>query len=122
MLRKYKQHIQSLWEHLETFNLGSRFYFQTDVMIKKKMNYWDRQDTHRLSRKFMKLVERNATHALNKKQLLKDKDARIQESKNIWDRKLLYNLSGKRIPEETEQLIGRLGFNFQFTLRRFPTM
>ena len=36
MLRKYKQHIQSLWEHLETFNLGSRFYFQTDVMIKKK--------------------------------------------------------------------------------------
>jgi len=57
-----------------------------------------------------------------KKQLLKDKDARIQESKNICDRKLVYNLSGKHIPEETEQLIGRLGFNFQFTLRRFPTM
>ena len=36
MLHKYEQHMQSLWEHLETFNLGSRFYFQTDVMIKKR--------------------------------------------------------------------------------------
>ena len=53
----------------------------------------------------MKLMERNATHALNEKQLLKDKDAWIQESKDICDRKLGYNLSGKHIPEETEQLI-----------------
>ena len=111
MLHKYKQRIQSLWKHLEAFNLGSRFYFQTDVMIKKKMNYWDRQDTHRLSQKFMKLVERNATYDLHKKQLSKDKDARIQESKDFCDRKLVYNVSGKYIPTETEQLIGRLGFS-----------
>ena len=31
-------------------------------------------------------------------------------------------MSGKEIPKETEELIGRLGFNFQFTLRKFPTM
>jgi len=62
MLHKYKQRIQSLWKHLEAFNLGSRFYFQTDVMIKKKMNYWDRQDTHRLSQKFMKLFIEEECH------------------------------------------------------------
>ena len=53
---------------------------------------------------------------------MKEEDAQIQESKDFCDRKLVCNLSGKHIPKENEQLIGRLGFNFQFTLRRFPTM
>ena len=35
MLHKYKQKSLTLWKHLETFNLGSRFYFQSDTMIKK---------------------------------------------------------------------------------------
>ena len=34
----------------------------------------------------------------------------------------MYNLSGEQIPKETEELIGRLGFNFQFTERKFPTL
>jgi hypothetical protein len=31
-------------------------------------------------------------------------------------------LSGEHLPEETKQLIGILGFNFQFTWIRFPSM
>ena len=35
---------------------------------------------------------------------------------------MVYNLSGKQIPKDAEELIGRLRFNFQFILRRFPAM
>ena len=48
--------------------------------------------------------------------------ARIEEAKRICDRKRVYNLSGTNIPKETEELIGRLGFNFQFTERKFPSL
>ena len=48
--------------------------------------------------------------------------ARIEEAKKICDRKEVYNLSGTDTPKETEELIGRLGFNFQFTERKFPSL
>ena len=48
--------------------------------------------------------------------------SRIEEAKKICDRKKVYNLSGTDIPKETEELIGRLGFNFQFTERKFPSL
>ena len=61
-------------------------------------------------------MEKNVFQISAEKQLKKKDEARVHESKKICNRQLVYNLSGKQIPKETEELIGRLGFNFQFTL------
>ena len=57
-----------------------------------------------------------------KRTKLQSRLAIIKEEKKICDRKRVYNLSGTDIPKETEELIGRLGFNFQFTERKFPSL
>ena len=50
ILHKYEQDIFSLRKQLESFNLGSRFYFQNEIQLKKKMSHWNRQENDRLSR------------------------------------------------------------------------
>ena len=37
-------------------------------------------------------------------------------------RKVVWNLSGIHIPPETEELLGRLGMNFQFAPKKFPAL
>jgi hypothetical protein len=86
------------------------------------MSHWNRQENDRLSRKFSKLLNKNVVSDMKRKQLSEEVDAQVQKSKDICNRKLVYNLSDKQIPKETEELIGRLGFNFQFSLKKFPTM
>ena len=36
--------------------------------------------------------------------------------------KVVWNLSGIHIPPETEELLGRLGMNFQFAPKKFPAL
>ena len=38
----------------------------------------------------------------------------------LHKRKVVWNLSGIEIPTETEELIGKLGMNFQFAPKKFP--
>ena len=111
MLNKCDRKLSLLREELETFNLGSRFYVQTDQMISNKMTRWKREDYKRLSQKLLKLMANKNQH-VTKKITREDQD-RIQEAKEICNRKLVYNLSDKQIPKETEHLVGQLGVNFE---------
>ena len=40
------------------------------------------------------------------KRFVKENEVRIQESREFWNRRLVYNLSDKQIPKETKELIG----------------
>ena len=86
------------------------------------MKRWNREDNDRLSQKFTNLMKKNSLNNDRMKRFVKENEVRIQESRKICDRRLVYNLSDKQIPKETEELIGRLGFNFQFTLTKFPSI
>ena len=88
-------------------------------MVNKKMRRWNREDNDRFSQKFTNLMKKNSLNNKRMKRFVKENEVRIQESRVICNRRLVYNLSDKQIPKETEKLIGRLGFNFQFTLTKF---
>ena len=45
----------------------------------------------------------------------------IQEAA-LHRKKVVWNLSGIDIPPETEELLGRLGMNFQFAPKEFPAL
>ena len=66
MLNKCDRKLSLLREELETFNLGSRFYVQTDQMIANKITRWKREDNKRLSQKLMKLMAKKSQHVTKK--------------------------------------------------------
>ena len=91
-------------------------------MIKNKSKKWSLYENRRLSCKFFHLMQQSQVlRTTSEKDKATDK-SRIEEAKKICDSKRAYNLSGTDIPKETEELIGRLGFNFQFTERKFPSL
>ena len=118
LMEKFQRKCDSLQDDLKSYNLGSRFYEQNDNMLNKKRNKRKRFGNCRLSPKFAKL--KNQTWPTTN--IAKRDEVRIKEAKNLCDRTSVYNLSGEQIPKETEELIRRLGFNFQFTERKFPTL
>ena len=40
----------------------------------------------------------------------------------LQKRQVVWNLSGIEIPPKTEELIGKLGMNFQFAPKKFPAL
>ena len=65
-INKCDRKLSLLREELETFNLGSRFYGQTDQMIANKITRWKREDNKRLSQKLMKLMAKKNQHVTKK--------------------------------------------------------
>ena len=120
MLNKYDRKMSLLREELKKFNLGSRCYVQTDQTLTNKIACCKRKDYNRPKQKLLRIMEKKNQHVT--KRITKEYQDRIQEAKEICNRKLVYNLSDKQIRKETEDLFGRLGLNFQFTLRKFPTI
>ena len=69
------------------------------------MSHWNRQENDRLSRKFSKLLNKNVVSDMKRKQLSEEIDARVQKSKNICNRKLVYNLSDKQFQKKRKSLL-----------------
>ena len=53
---------------------------------------------------------------------MEDCDMDMIKQAESHKRKVVWNLSGIDIPPETEELIGRLGMNFQFAPKKFPAL
>ena len=51
-----------------------------------------------------------------------DSDMDIIKEAALPKRKVVWNLSGIDIPPETEELIRKLGLNFQFASKKFPAL
>ena len=49
-------------------------------------------------------------------------DMDIIKEAALHKRKVVWNLNGIEIPTETEELIGKLGMNFQFAPKKFPAL
>ena len=49
-------------------------------------------------------------------------DSDIINEAALYKKKVVWNLSGIDIPIETEELLGKLGMNFQFAPRKFPAL
>ena len=104
MLNKYDRKLLLLREELKTFNLGSRFYVQTDQMLTNKITRWKREDYNGLSQKLLRIMKKKNQHLTTR--ITKEDQDRIQQAKEICNWKLVYNLSDKQIPKETEDLVG----------------
>ena len=59
LLEKFQRKCIYFREQLNLFNLGSRFYFQNDSMIKNKSKKWSLYENRRLSRKFVQLMQQS---------------------------------------------------------------
>ena len=53
---------------------------------------------------------------------MEDCDMDMIKQAESHKRKVVWNLSGIDIPPETEELLGRLGMNFQFAPKKFPAL
>ena len=55
-------------------------------------------------------------------QQIDNSDSDIINKAALHKKKVVWNLSGIDIPTETEELLGKLGMNFQFAPRKFPAL
>ena len=102
--------------NMRSFNLGSRFYHNFYIRAKKLASRTFNACEWRLRQKYRTLKMEMFRNIKTNSDMDIIKEAAVHKRKVVW------NLSGIEIPTETEELIGKLGMNFQFAPKKFPAL